>query len=144
MFLTQFFGGGHGLILKGSNEVTWSQMYEAKKALVQDACCSVTFAIIDFEEVTQLHVSHEQIRELVHLDRILAKQNPDAVIAVAAPKDHVFGLCRMWQSLVEDIGWKTALFRSREEALSWGARIVETRRADGGTTEQAHRPLSHS
>lgn len=133
MFSTTFIQGGQGLILKGTNEVTWSQMYDAKKALAQDGCCSVSFAMIDLEEVTQLHMTHEQMREMIHIDRVLAKKNPRAVVAVAAPKDHVFGLARMWQSLVDEFGWKTAVFRSREEAVRWGTSMTADHGLEGGT-----------
>ena len=45
--------------------------------------------------------------------------NPNMLIAVVAGSDLMFGLGRMWQTLVDDSSFKAGVFRSLEEANSW-------------------------
>ena len=40
-------------------------------------------------------------------------------MAIVAPRDLEYGLSRMWQAFVEDNGWETMVFRSREQAEEW-------------------------
>jgi hypothetical protein len=44
---------------------------------------------------------------------------------VASPRDHGYGLARMWEALVEWVGWETMAFRSLTEAEDWIRRRVK-------------------
>jgi hypothetical protein len=50
---------------------------------------------------------------------IAANAVPGVLLAVASPRDHGYALTRMWEALVERVGWETMTFRSVADAESW-------------------------
>jgi hypothetical protein len=78
------------------------------------------YSVIDLTSVAAMHLSSDDIRSVVEQNkRIAAIAHPGVILAVAAPKDLGYGLARMWEILMEQIGWETMTFRSRAEAESW-------------------------
>ena len=78
------------------------------------------YTIIDLTSVAAMQLSSDDIRSVVEQNRrIAAIANPGVLLAVAAPKDLGYGLARMWEIFMEQIGWETMTFRSRPEAESW-------------------------
>ena len=48
------------------------------------------------------------------------------MVAIYAKNDLPFALARMWEVLVNEIGWETYVFRERTDALAWtGERVSE-------------------
>ena len=121
MFSTRFVEQGRGVFFVGSGTVTWSEVHAAKSALIgrQDLLPRITFVIVDLKDATELNMTPGEIRQLAHLDACFAHLIPDAVVAIVAPSDAVFGLARMWEVFVETSGWRTSVFRSSEEACAW-------------------------
>jgi hypothetical protein len=67
-----------------------------------------------------MNISSDEIRSVVEQNkRIAAVSYPGVIIAVAAPRDLGYGLSRMWEILMDQIGWETMTFRSRSEADDW-------------------------
>jgi hypothetical protein len=66
----------------------------------------------------------ENIRAKAGMDKIAAEINPDVVVALIASKNVMFGLTRMWEVFVDQIGWKTKVFRSKTEAEVWIKELV--------------------
>lgn len=48
-----------------------------------------------------------------------SRVNPDAVIAIIADQDLIYGLSRMFQVLAEETGWEIEIFRLRDDAEAW-------------------------
>lgn len=84
------------------------------------------YCLIDLARVEDMNISSGDIRTVVEQNkRIAALAPPGAVIAVASPKDLGFGLARVWEVFVEEVGWETMTFRSRAEAEAWiGERLL--------------------
>ena len=85
------------------------------------------FSLTDISETTEINLSTDAIVEHSRACIRSAHINPDAVVAVVAPKDLGFGLSRMWEILCEEIFWETNVFRTREEARKWIRKCVKQR-----------------
>jgi len=79
------------------------------------------FCLHDFTAMETLACSSDDIRAVAQKDKnLLALIFPaGSVIAVVTPKDHHYGLARMWQVYAEETKWETGVFRSRIEAEQW-------------------------
>lgn len=78
------------------------------------------YCIVDLTAVEAMHISSDDIRAVVEQNKRIAAAAPEgALLAVASPKDLGFGLARVWEALVEEVGWETMTFRSRSEAEVW-------------------------
>ena len=85
------------------------------------------FSLTDLSEATEINLSTNAIVEHSRACIRSAQINPDAVVAVVAPKDLGFGLSRMWEILCEEIFWETNVFRTPEEAKKWIRKCVKQR-----------------
>ena len=121
MFQTTFIERGFGLCFVGTGIVTAGEMHKAKLELwaCEDTLRRVTFALVDFQAATEMALESADIHRIVEIDMRLAAMRPNLVVAIIAPKDHIFGLARMWETLAESTGWKTGVFRSSGEACKW-------------------------
>jgi hypothetical protein len=121
MFQTTFIEQGAGVCFVGSGIVTAGEIGRAKIALseCEETARRIRFAIVDLQEATQLPLNIDDLRRLAGFDMQLALLIPDAVVAVVAPKDYMFGIARMWEVLAEATGWKISVFRSSGEACKW-------------------------
>jgi len=78
------------------------------------------YTIIDLTSVGTMNISSDEIRSVVEQNkRLAAIAHPGVILAVAAPKDLGYGLSRMWEILMDQIGWETMTFRTRPEAETW-------------------------
>ena len=121
MFQTMFVEGDAGILFVASGIVTADEIRSAKLQLLSqaDRVQRIRFALVDFRNASDLIVDTEGLRRIVDVDRQLATLLPGACVAVVAPKDHMFGLARMWEVSVEATGWKTWVFRSAADACGW-------------------------
>jgi len=78
------------------------------------------YCIIDLTDIVTMDFDVGQILQVVEQNKRIADMAPPGVLlAVASPKDLGFGLARVWEALVEQVGWETMTFRSRAEAEHW-------------------------
>lgn len=79
------------------------------------------YSLTDLTAVTQVEeVSTSDIHMSVNLCKQSAKINPDAIVAIVANKDILFGLSRMWEILMDGkTGWDIMVFKTRDTAETW-------------------------
>lgn len=78
------------------------------------------YCVIDLTSVEAMDISAGDIRSVVEQNkRIAAIAPPGALLAVASPNDLGYGLARMWEALMDQVGWEIMTFRSRPEAEQW-------------------------
>ena len=78
------------------------------------------YTLIDLTSTESMDINYVDVSGVVLQNRtIAAKAVPGVLLAVASPRDHMYGLARMWETLVEHVGWETMTFRSVAEAESW-------------------------
>jgi hypothetical protein len=78
------------------------------------------YALIDLNAVESMDINYYDVSSVVTQNAtIAANAVPGVLLAVAAPRDHAYGLARMWEALVERVGWETMTFRSLAKAEEW-------------------------
>lgn len=78
------------------------------------------YTLIDLTAAESMDISYSDVSGVVSQNKtIAAKAVPGVLLAVASPRDYSYGLARMWEALVEHVGWETMTFRSVAEAESW-------------------------
>jgi len=113
---------GAGLLFICTGNVTARDLLDAKDRLLEmpSRLRECQFAIVDLGLASSLHLSPDDIRRIADKDRDLAViTRPGLPIAVLAPNDVAYGLARMWEIFVENTGWETIIFTSREEGENW-------------------------
>lgn len=85
------------------------------------------YTLIDLSAVESMDINYSDVSRVITQNaNIATKAVPGVLLAVASPRDHGYGLARMWGVLVERVGWETMTFRSLSDAEDWiGRRLKE-------------------
>ena len=113
---------GAGVIYDCRGPMTISDFYEATKSFLAtpEEIKKWRYTIIDLTFVDSMDIDYREIEAVVALNQQLATfAIPGVLLAVASPNDLGYGLARMWEAIVDGIGWETRVLRSRREAERW-------------------------
>jgi hypothetical protein len=112
--------GGLGFIMKGEGIITGQELLDAVsyRFASEERIKNYVYGISDYTEVTDSQISSAEVKIVAERDKKVAAINPNLVIAIAAPKDVMFGLSRMFQVYAEETGWDITVYRNLEEAQS--------------------------
>ncbi len=77
------------------------------------------YQIIDFTSCSSFDLSSSDMQEIAKIDIEASKINPNIKIAIIAPSDLAFGMCRVYEAYADETGFDIMVLRSREEAASW-------------------------
>jgi len=113
---------GAGVIYNCHGTVTFKQFYDASNGFLAspEDLKKWRYAIIDLTSVENMNLNYEEVATIVELNKRLAAGTlPGTLLAVSSPKDLGFGIARMWEALVDQVGWETQTFRTRTEAALW-------------------------
>jgi hypothetical protein len=122
----EFSAERRGVVFHGSGVLTGQEIIDAKEGLAADEARvrPLTFALVLLVDVTAFHITVDELRIAAIIDRRLAELMPHAAVAIVAPRDHEYGIARMWEAIVEVPGWTTYVFREREKAETWLRSVV--------------------
>jgi hypothetical protein len=121
-YSTEYLSDGRGVQFAGSGVLTAQEVLEAKTGLWRspERLKGLHYALIDMSDVTEVHITRDDVLEFVVADMQIALIVPRRVgVAIVAPGDLAFGLARMWEVFAEVTHWNTHVFRSRAEAEPW-------------------------
>jgi len=113
---------GLGVIYYCHGAVTIDDFFQAGVAFLAfpEEIKKWRYSIVDLTAVDSMEISSGDIRAVVEQSkRIAVVAVPGPLIAVASPNDLGYGLSRMWEALMDDVGWETITLRSRSEAEHW-------------------------
>jgi hypothetical protein len=113
---------GAGVIYNCHGTMTFKDFYDASNGFLDfpDELRKWRYAIIDLTAVECMNLSYGEVASIVEQNkRHAAGAPPGTLLAVSSPRDLGFGIARMWEALVEQVGWETQTFRSRAEAALW-------------------------
>jgi len=113
---------GLGVIYNCSGALTIDDFFQAGLGFLAhpEEIKKWRYCIIDLTPVGAMNISPDDINVIVEQNKRIAAIAPSgAILAVASPKDLGFGLARVWEVLVEEVGWEIMTFRSRSEADVW-------------------------
>jgi len=114
--------GGLGNIIIGRKIIKDREYVDLmKKHLTQDEekFKKYRYSLSDYTATTELDVSNDSIYLIAGYCDKASIVNPEAIVAVVASKDLIYGLARMWDILSYRTEWEKKVFRNREDAESW-------------------------
>lgn len=118
-----------GVLAEASGELTGDELLRgvADVNSLDLAEKPILYTFFDFNGVTGVNISTLQIRAAADLAISGSRRHSiSRVVAIYAKNDLPFALARMWEVLVNEIGWETYVFRERTDALAWtGERVSE-------------------
>jgi hypothetical protein len=122
-FTHETIDGGRGVEFAGTGDLTGREILELKRRLLADEAGirKWRFGFVLLTNLKSFQISVEDVRAIAEIDKRMAALTPEVVLAVIAPRDHDFGMARMWESILDIPGWRTAVFRARAEAELWMA-----------------------
>ncbi len=120
-YSTEVIDGGRGILHVGRGIVSGEELIASAKGVFEmvKGGSSPSYALADLSEVVDLRVSAEEIRRNAEINIQISKYIRDGKVAIVAPRDHIYGIARMWQAYSEETGWITQIFRSKGEAIEW-------------------------
>jgi hypothetical protein len=119
---------GLGNIITGRDRIKDKEYVDAiLKHLSQDEdkFKRYRYSLSDYTEVTNLEISSKSVELVAKYCQKASTVNSEAVVAIVAKKDVVYGLARMWEMLSDNTKWDIKVFRSREEAEAWISEKVD-------------------
>ena len=117
----KYLDDGKGFLFIGRGAVTGKDILRAYEEIYssEEKTRKYKCALTDLSSITDFDVSTPEVEEIARLHMGVAEMNPDAVVAIAAPKDTAFGISRMWQAHVARTTWEIKVFRASDEAKMW-------------------------
>lgn len=85
------------------------------------------FSLIDLTEVTDLRISAQAVQEIADYCVSAAMANGEAVVAIVANQDFIYGYARMWEILSYQTSWDIMVFRKTQNAKDWIKKSVKDR-----------------
>lgn len=116
-----YLDDGVGISWLGGGIVTGQDLIDASEETFgpEERLKQIRYALVDFTHIDGVSILPADIREKAILNGRAARVAPDAVVALVAEKDLMFGLARVWDAYVERLSWETEVFRSVGDAESW-------------------------
>jgi len=111
-----------GVVLTASGRTTGAEFLSITNELLDSAerTQHVRFALVDLSEVYEFDISADEVRQVAALVKKSIEFNFHAVIvAIVATQRVVLGLARMWELLVDWVGWRIRVCSSLSEAEDW-------------------------
>ncbi len=120
-YTTEIIDNGKGILHIGSGTVSGDDLMASATAvlkLVREGL-SPEYGLADLTKVTTFAVSTNEIERNTELNSAIARLLPSVRVAIVASADSIYGMARMWQAHMDKTGWKSQVFRRKEEALAW-------------------------
>jgi len=77
------------------------------------------YSLSDYTATTEFDVSNESVELIAKYCQKASIVNPEAVVAIVANQDLIYGLARMWEMLSYKTEWEKMVLRNREDAEAW-------------------------
>ena len=120
----KYIDDGVGVIYIGKGKLSGKEIIQAdqKQLLNIENLEKKRWFLGDFSEAESIELSNEEINEIVRIDKEMTLTVETNVLALVANKDLMFGLSRVWETLVEAEGVDrhTRVFRERELTRNYG------------------------
>ena len=77
------------------------------------------FQLVDYSDTTELRLTSKQIEALAAQDSEYLICNPPYIGVLVAKSDFIYGMCRMWQIILDNTPFDTFVARTYQQALEW-------------------------
>lgn len=117
-FSSTYYPDGAEIRYRG--HTTGPEILEAKRLFfAHDSPGPAHFVLCDFSDVDQFDVSPADVERIIEQDRAAVRTHPDLAEVVVAQTPVAYGLARMWELRIEDERPRTAVLRTRDDAIDW-------------------------
>ena len=112
--------GARGADVRFMDESDGEEVYEAnREVFLHRYDEGFQYAIVDFTKVARLDLPLADLLRIAEQDRQYLLRNPPYLLAMIAPQGHVFGLARTFQRYMEGSTLRSAVVKTRDEAIAW-------------------------
>jgi hypothetical protein len=114
--------GGLGNIIIGREIIKEEEYVDAlKEHLTQDEdkFKKYRYCLSDYTATTEIDITTKSVDLIALYCQKASIVNPEAVVAIVANEEFIYGLARMWEILIAETYWETMVFRNREGAEAW-------------------------
>jgi len=120
-YTTEVIDNGKGVLHTGSRTVTGQDLIASAATLLQQIKNGLRpeYGFTDLSGVTDFTVTSGEIERNADLNKEIARLCPSVRVAIVASADVVYGMARKWQAHVDESGWTSMVFRTKEEAAEW-------------------------
>lgn len=125
-----YLDDGHGIVYTASGTITGDQIVDAQSTVESQSGAAqiIWYSLFDFDDVTGVQISTDQIRRVAEKAIAAAKLGAAGrVVGIYAKENLPFALSRIWMVYVEQALWETAAFRVRSDAVAWIRERVKTK-----------------
>ena len=110
----------HGVELTLFGLITSEEILVANAGIIKhDKFTTWRYQLWIFENVEDIRLSTNDVRNLARQDTLASHENPDLKIAIVSDSTLAFGLGRMYEAYSSDNKWETMVFGGLEEAREW-------------------------
>ena len=117
----EFLDKNKGVLIRGYGHVEGVDMIKAMQEIFNDeeTIKSFKYGIVDYSEVDNFNISHDQIFSLsmIHIDA--SKLNPNIVVGFAINKPLIYGLVRIWMVYANMTGWTVNIKKDLPAIQKW-------------------------
>ena len=113
---------GLGNIIVGRSIINEEEFVDAlKKHLRQDEdkFKKYRYSLSDYTSTIHFDISNKSLEIITEYCDIASNVNPEAVVAIVAKHELLYGLAKMWEILSNKTNWEKMVFRNREDAEVW-------------------------
>jgi hypothetical protein len=120
-FTVKYLDGGKGFTVLAQGRVDRADVVAMQREIFgRDLVAQpYLYGLFDTTAVTEFAVARDTVQEAAEYNLANARQMPHFALAVYANSDLTFGIARMWAALIEEGGWRTNVFRDRDQAVRW-------------------------
>lgn len=108
---------GMGIEFISSGVVTGKEIIEANRKIYnQEHLERLKYKIVDRSDCTDYQVTSHDIEVIADQDMMASEINKDITVLLVAPTELQFGMTRMWQTLSDESGFESIIFKDRPSA----------------------------
>jgi hypothetical protein len=112
---------GQCLHMVGEGELTTAMLQEGLAGALEEPrpLRDIKYCFANYLRITSSDITFDGIQTIASVNREMARHKPDLIVVNAASENFAYGLGRMWEAVVEDLGWRTCTCRTWDEAADW-------------------------
>lgn len=112
--------GGIGIEFIVTGIVTGKEIIEANEKIYdQENLQRLKYKIVDRTNCTEYGLTTKEVKIVADQDKKAALINFNIIMTHIATTPLQYGVSRMWQAYVEEIGFQTEIFKDRKSADNW-------------------------
>jgi len=111
---------GRGVEILATGVVYGHEIIKANKEIISNEDLgSIQYKLIDKSACTEYSVTADDIKKITKLNGLIAKANPNIIMAIVESKTLQFSVTDLWQTIVKKYNFENNSFQDREAALEW-------------------------